>query len=197
MAQGDYILAVDPAVDLAILQAMTEELEAYIVNDDLYRTVIMRTPTGDRKLTMTGASLLSILHRLEADRDRLGPEQQAQLDAVAAQARETIASLRSRFNDRLVREMKARLGGLQWYLDDCAADRGRCRSNYPFEVRNRQRIEEVLKAVGDAIPDALMAQLRVVDGTIRQNARPGDFVWDEQLERVFPRNPYWYLYMRA
>ncbi len=190
-------MAVDPAVDLAILQAMTDELEPYLVKDELYRTVIMRTPTGDRKLTMTGASLLSVLFRLQGERDALTPEQQAQLDAVAAQGAATITSLKTRFNDRLIREMKARLGGLNWYMDDCMADRGRCRANYPFEIRNRQRIEEIIKAVGDDIPDELMAQLGVIDGTIRQHAQPGDFIWDEQLEKIFPRDPYWYLYLQA
>ena len=197
MPQTGHILAVDPAVDLAILQAMVDELEPYLIDDELYRTVIMRSPTGNRKLTMTGASLLSVLFRLEGEREQLAPEQQAQLDSIAAQAEATIVSLRTRFNDRLIREMKARLGGLNWYLDDCIADRGRCRANYPFEIRNRQRIEEIVKEVGDDIPNELMTQLETIDGIIRQNAQPGDFIWDEQLEKTFPRDPYWYLYMRA
>jgi len=197
MPQTGHIMAVDPGVDLAILQAMTDELEEYLVNDELYRTVIMRTPTGDRKLTMTGASLLSVLRRLQGERYDLSLEQQERLDAVAAQVEEITGSLKTRFHARLLREMKARLGGLTWYLDDCSDDRQRCRANYPFEIRNRQRIEEIVKEVGDDMPDDLASQLDAVDGRIRYYTQPSEFVWDKRLEKIFPRDPYWYLYMRA
>ena len=110
MSQSSHVLAEDPAVDLAIAQEMVEELETYIVNDDLYRTVIVRTPRGDEKLTMTGGDLLSRLHRLQSERDLLTPEQQATLDEVQSKADATIYSLNTRFNQRLERELKARSG---------------------------------------------------------------------------------------
>ena len=197
MPQTGHIMAVDPGVDLAILQAMTDELEEYLVNDELYRTVITHTPAGDRKLTMTGASLLSVLWRLQGERDDLPTQQREWLDSVAAQVKEITKSLKTRFHARLLREMKARLGGLNWYLDDCSDDNRRCRANYPFEIRNRQRIEEIVKAVGDDIPDDLASQLRAIDGRIRQYAKPAEFIWDKRLEKIFPRDPYWYLYVRA
>ncbi len=194
MSQSSHVLAADPAVDLAIVQAMVDELEEYIIKDDLYRTVFARTPRGDEKLTMTGGDLLTRLHRLQGDRESLSPEQQAALDVVQSQADSVIYSLNTRFNQRLARELKARLDSLQWFLDECAEDRRRCRTNYPFEIRNRQRIEEILKRIGDDLTDAQRARLREIDRRIEQGTTGRDFVWDENLQSVFPSDRYWYLY---
>ena len=38
--------------------------------------------------------------------------------------------------------MKARLDSLRWYLTS-ARKIVKCRTEYPFEIRNRQRIEEI------------------------------------------------------
>ena len=62
------VVAGDPAVDLAVVGGYVEELEKYIVNNDLYRTVIVRTPKGDQTLQMTGGDLLGRLHRLQGQR---------------------------------------------------------------------------------------------------------------------------------
>jgi hypothetical protein len=194
MSQSSHVLAEDPAVDLAIAQEMVEELETYIVNNDLYRTVIARTPRGDEKLTMTGGDLLTRLYRLQSQRDQLSVEQQQTLDTIQDKADQVIYSLKTRFHDRLQREMKARLDSIKWFLDDCAEDRRRCQTNYPFEIRNRQRIEEILKQIGDNLPESLSNQLQSVDRRLEQGTTGRDFVWDAGLQNAFPAGQYWYLY---
>ncbi len=196
MTKDSYLLAEEPAVDLAVAEAMAAELEEYLVKDDLYRTVIARTPRGEIRVRMTGGDLLSRLLRLQGERDRLTPEEQARLDALQQQVDSVIYSLRHRFHERLQREMKARLDSLRWFLDECREDRARCRAEFPFEMRNRQRIEEILKQLGDQVPQELTEALRAVDQRIRQYAQPSDFIWDERLKPIFTPHPYWYLYVR-
>lgn len=195
MATDSHVLAEDPAVDLALASVMTEELEDYIINNDLYRTVIARTPRGDEKLSMTGGDLLTRLHRLQGERDRLAPEQQHQLDQVSQQAESTIYSLRTRFHALLRRELKARVDAMRWFLDDCLGDPKRCRANYPYEIRNRQRIEEILKRVDTELDDNEREMLGALDQRIRMLTHGTGFLWDAQLASVFPPSPYWYLYV--
>ena len=126
--------------------------------------------------------------------NRLTPEQQRTLDTVQSQADKIIYSLNTRFNERLARELKARLDSLKWFLDDCTDDRARCRTNYPFEIRNRQRIEEILKRIGDDLTDEQRTHLREVDRRLEQNTTGRDFIWDESLQAAFPSDRYWYLY---
>jgi len=193
-ARTSYLVAEDPSVDLQIAEAMTAELEDYIVKDDLYRTLIVRIPGADQNLQMTGGDLLSRLHRLQSVRSELSPDLQTRVDAVDKKARDIIYSLRTRFHDRLQREMKARLDSLKWFLDDCGQDMQRCRTEFPFEMRNRQRIEEILKELGSEVSEELITRQRAIDQRIRTFTHGADFVWDSRLQSAFPRSPYWYLY---
>ena len=195
MPKTNYVLAEDPAVDLALAQAMAEELEDYLVKDDLLRQMTVRTPAGDQRPQMTGSDLLVRLYRLHGEREALTPAQRITLDQVQVSVDATIHSLRTRFVERLERDMKSRLNSLRWFIDDCRQDRKRCRSEFPYEIRNRQRIEEILKVLGDSLGDDLTSQLRQIDERIQSMTVAGDFIWNDRLQPLFPRGVYWYLYV--
>lgn len=196
MLKTSVLMAQEPTTDLVIVEAMADELETYIVANELYRTLSLRTAEGNQTLQMTGADLLTRLYRLQGERTLLSAPDQARLDAVQTRVDDTIYSLRNRFQERLQREIKARLDSLKWFLDDCLADRQRCRVEFPFEMRNRQRIEEALKMMSYQLPEAQQSFLRQIDARIRQVALPGEFLWDERWKAIFPPQPYWYLYVR-
>jgi hypothetical protein len=195
MSKTNYVLAEEPAVDLAVLEALTAELEEYIIKDELYRTVRVHLPAGDQMIQMSGGDLLTRIFRLSAERVRLTPEQQARFDAARSAAEKTIYSLRTRFHQRLQREIKARLDSLNWFLDECSSDPARCRGEYPFEIRNRQRIDAIVSELGTDLPAELKTQISRIDERIRMIVRPGNFAWDTRLEPVFPRTRFWYLYV--
>lgn len=195
MANGSRVLMEEPGIDLEIVEGMIPELEDYIIKDEVYRTVIIHTSSGDQNIRMTGGDLLARLHRLNSDRDALTPTQQQRLDAAQSRADEIIRSLKTRFHHRLQREMKARLDSLKWFLDESGNDRQRSRVEFPFEMRNRQRIEEILKRLGNDVPEDLAASLRQVDKRIREIGRVGGFIWSERAQTIYPQDTYWYLYM--
>ncbi|MEZ4659266.1 MAG: hypothetical protein R2911_17015 [Caldilineaceae bacterium] len=196
MPKSSYLLAEAPEVDLAVASAMAQELERYLTQDELYWTLIVRVEGRERSLKMTGGDLLTRLHRLQHMRDQLSAWQNERLDEAQKLVNEMSYSLRTRFHQRLQREAKARLGSLRWFLDDCPADPPRCRVEFPFEMRNRQRIEEIVKVLGDELDDELKGQLDAIDRQIRLLSRPVQFIWHKVLEPIFPRTPYWYLYIR-
>ncbi|MFN8464256.1 MAG: hypothetical protein U0X20_01835 [Caldilineaceae bacterium] len=195
MSKSNYVLAEEPAVDLAVLEAFAAELEEYIIKDELYRTVRVHLPAGDQMIQMSGGDLLTRIFRLSAERERLTPEQQARFDAARSAAEKIIYSLRTRFHQRLQREIKARLDSLNWFLDECSSDPARCRGEYPFEIRNRQRIDAIVSELGTDLPAELKNQISRIDERIRMIVRPGNFAWDARLEGVFPRTRFWYLYV--
>jgi hypothetical protein len=178
-----------------VLEAFAAELEEYIIKDELYRTVRVHLPTGDQMIQMSGGDLLTRIFRLNAERDALTPAQQARFDAVRSAVEKTIYSLRTRFHQRLQREVKARLDSLNWFLDECSSDPARCRGEYPFEIRNRQRIDAVLGELGTDLSPELKSQLNRIDERIRMIVRPATFAWDPRLEAAFPRTRFWYLYV--
>jgi hypothetical protein len=195
MSKSNYVLAEEPAVDLAVLEAFAAEVEEYIIKDELYRTVRVHLPTGDQMIQMSGGDLLTRIFRLSAERDRMTPEQQERFDAARSAAEKSIYSLRTRFHQRLQREVKARLDSLDWFLDECASEPARCRGEYPFEIRNRQRIDAILTELGTDLSPELKNRINRVDDRIRMMVKPGNFAWDSRLEPVFPRTRFWYLYV--
>ena len=195
MAKNNYVMSVNPAVDLAVLEAENDELQDYIVGNDLYRTVHVRTPEGDQTVQMSGGDVLTRIFRLAGEAARLTPDQQRRFTTMRTAAEQTIYSLRTRFHALLNREVKARLDALNWFLDDASVDPKRARSEYPFEIRNRQRVEVILRELGSDLLPELKQQLQRVDGRIRVVAQPTGFIWDSQLELIYPHNPFWYLYV--
>lgn len=196
MAKQDYVLAEDPGVDLAVVEVMAEELEAYLVDDELYRQLLVRTPSGDQRPQMTGGDLLTRLYRLTQEQKLLSPEERGRLKQAQTRVEDVSRALRSRFHERLAREVRARINSLRWFLDDCRQDRARCHTEYVYEIRNRQRIEEILKEVAGALPKELAAALDQIDRQLEQLTNATSFIWDERLETIFPRSTYWYLYRR-
>lgn len=196
MNKIDYVLAEDPAVDLAVAQAMTAELNDYLFKEDLYRQMLVHTPAGDQRPQMTGGDLLTRLYRLHGEGDLLTVEQRRALDQVQGQVEQVTQELHARFHERLLREVRARLNSLRWFLDDCRQDRTRGRTEYPYEIRNRQRIEEILKALPDPLPTELADALQQIDRQIENMTNATDFIWENRLESIFPRKVYWYLYRR-
>jgi len=105
------------ADDLTLVEAMASELEAYIVDGQVYRTLMLSDTNGNRKVIMTGGDLLARINRLRANDQSLSPEQQRRFDTLASKVQSTIYSLRTRFHDLLRRELKARSDQLHWNED--------------------------------------------------------------------------------
>ena len=179
-----HVLAEPPEVDLAVLQEAVGELEAYLVAGELYRTLRVQTPAG-----------LARLERLTCQQAGLSVSQQAALERVAAATHSIFYSLRTRFHELLAREIKARLDSLSWFLEDAAGDPRRARVEYPYEIRNRQRVRRMAEELAEELPPALKRQIERVDERIRLLVKPADFVWGEPLKACYPRQRDWYLYV--
>jgi 5-carboxymethyl-2-hydroxymuconate isomerase len=188
-------VAADPATDLAVIREMALEFQNYILGDSVYRTLTIRMGRGDEQIQSSGGDLLARLHKLEAQSDQLTTDQAREFAELRRQLDELMSDFRSRFHALLERETKARLNSLKWFLDECQEDRRQCRIQYPFEIRNRQRIAEIWKILSENPPQGLRGQIDAVDRRIRGLTVPADFVWDEQVKAIYPREAYWYLYV--
>ncbi len=154
------VIAATPATDLAVVQAMAEQLDSYILRGEVYRTIALRTPLhGEERMQSGGGDLLARLHKLSAQSDALSSAQKQALADAKAKIEETTGRLRVPYQALLLREAKARLNSLKWFLDDCQENRRECRVQYPFEIRNRQRVAEIGKAL-----DAEGIELRATVG---------------------------------
>lgn len=134
--------------DLARVEVMANELEAHIVANEVYRTVLMPGASGNRKITMSGGDLLARLKRLRDHSQPLSADQKTRFEKAASQAQSTIYSLRTRFHDLLRRELKARSDQLAWNMDVRRA-RDEKQAD-PAEIQNRQHIAAIKEELNQA-----------------------------------------------
>ncbi|MEZ4623066.1 MAG: hypothetical protein R2867_47250 [Caldilineaceae bacterium] len=131
------------------VEAMVQELEAYIIKQDVYRTVLIPTTEGNRKVEMSGGDLLTRINQLKERKGQLSLAQQAQLQHVVADGRRTLYSLRTSFHELLRRELRSRHDQLAWNLDE---RRGR-EDEMPdtAEIDNRQRIAVIQQELNQSV----------------------------------------------
>ncbi|MYC95540.1 MAG: hypothetical protein F4X14_11270 [Caldilineaceae bacterium SB0661_bin_32] len=193
------VIAAAPETDLAVVAAMAAQFESYILKGQVYRTVVVPTRgdhrgAGERPVQSSGGDVLARLHKLAAQSESLSPEQRQALTEAKARTDAATGRLPSHYQALLLREARARLNSLNWFLDDCSENRRECRVQYPFEIRNRQRIAEIGKALEAHSADALTTQLAAVDQRLQAMLTRGEFVWEAAVAHVYPREEYWYLY---
>ncbi len=195
MVKPSTVIAPSIPEDLRVVRAMAEQIDGYFVDDEVFRTLMVETDEGPLRLDSSLGDVLSRLYRLEAQSARLSPEQRQELEAARRAIQEALRTMRSRFVELATREIRSRLTSLSWYLDDCQDNLRQCRVQYPFEIRNRERIEHLLEALGEAVSPELRRAVAEVDSRIRALTEPGEFVWDERIRAIYPRDRFWYLYV--
>lgn len=179
---------------LTIATAMANALEYYLIEGNLYRVVMIRRTHGFERVTMSIGELLTILNSLQAQRLYMTPEQNRQLDAI----RQTIDCVQTHFaphfQEMMVYEIMARLNRINWFLHDCEKGKAGYVDSFPAEMRNRQRIEELVKALGREMAPDVATRIERIDKRLRQITQRANFIWPAETQSIYPEDPYWYLY---
>lgn len=187
-------VAATPEEDLAVVREMANEMQDYLLGEDVYRTLVVTTNQGEERVQSSCGDLLARLHRLDSENHRLTQAQRDELTAIKRRISAGTGPMRARYSGLIQREIRARVNSLKWYLDDCQEDTRACRVQYPFEIRNRQRVAELLKALDDETPNDIRAEVEAVDRRLREATAGAAFVWDKRVQDVYPKEEYWYLY---
>ncbi|MBX3014284.1 MAG: hypothetical protein KF832_22365 [Caldilineaceae bacterium] len=174
--------------------AMTDALEYYLIEGNIYRVVMVRRKHGFERMIMSLGELLTLLNTVAARRNNSTEEQLAQVDGMFGTVDRVQHQLHDRLHEMVVREIMARLDSINWFLHDCENHKEGCRLAYPQEIHNRQRIEELTKLLGPEITDAVTERIDRIDQRIRQATTSAAFVWPAAMQMLYPIERYWYLY---
>jgi hypothetical protein len=127
------------ATELAVTQAMADQLSDYLTGREVYRQMLVETPAGVRQPVMTLGALLENLDSLGQE-PGLSAAQRNQLKVIEDQVKRARRMYGAQWRAMLQRELKALLDSWKWYLDDVERD-PRAKENYSSEVSKRTRIE--------------------------------------------------------
>lgn len=181
--------------DLAFLEAGINELQDYLLSNEIYWPLGLPAPPGERpypRLTM--GWLLLTRQRILGWQERLAPPAAAHtvprlLHALDAQrARWPVA-----WQKKAGAEFSSRLKLWANFLNEYKTDPPAHAARYPYEV-NRRAMLHLLQQETQAISPEETDLLAAMDGYLRAILRPGEFVWEPQIAPAFPPEIYWYLY---
>lgn len=178
--------------DVAILSAMADEMAAYLDSDILFWPM---SHSGMPSLTLGGYLMRE--HRLQALRDQLSADQQAQLDHAVSSYNQILAERIVRFETKANNELGARLRQWEEYLKD--VDRGSAdkASNYDTAVETRAMIAALIDRLSMPpyrLEERPVSHLALLDDRLRNRFARGPFIWPVEWEPAYPATAYWWLY---
>lgn len=191
MSDPNHGLQQSLAQDLREAQKMSETLEWYLLQDELY------TPMGISQPRMTLGGLLLRSRRLRFFHQQLNAQQRSTLQEINQVHSELLKKWREHYERKLQAEVVSRLQVIAFYLDECEESRDECAANYGPEAQRRTIVQELL-AVSQQLDVAARATLEQeasqVDMRLRQHVEQAVFLWDTALQPVYPEPTFWWLY---
>ncbi|MCO6452117.1 MAG: hypothetical protein J5I90_15150 [Caldilineales bacterium] len=147
------------ASELIVMEQMASELDDYLLADQLFRQIVVDTPLGAQRPKMTLGGLYQRIEELESAAD-IGRNDRTRLRAV----RDAWDMARNRFPDqfqeKLNRELVSYLNNWKYFLDQRGGQNPqRWREDYKVEIRNRRRVELIIRLLGPDAPAGLSDDL--------------------------------------
>ncbi len=184
------------ARDLDELERMVERLEDYLLGDAMYLPLGGGFFRGASAPQLTIGALLQRRRRLTLLRAKLKRADGIRLDAALARHDDLRREWRLHYEKKLSNEIQSRLKLMAAFFQDCQEDPMGCASAYPVEALRRTIAQEIVLALADfgyETGDALAA-LHPVDQALRRLLQAGEFIWAPQLEAIYPKAQFWWLY---
>lgn len=182
----------NPTYELEYLHHALDELERYLLSDELFWPVLARPSGGGSFLKLTIGNLLFSLKKLEtlsAGR-KLSHAEEADLRAIQAELETIQRQWQVAWESKASREFKSRFGQWAHVLNDLKKDFEAQAPYFHTEVRLRV----LLALLDEYAPDTEGYDLAPLDAFLERLLSTGRFAWAPELESGFPRDEFWYLY---
>ena len=169
-----------PNHTLRFLRAAVPQLKDYLLSNEIFWNLGF-----DPQLTL--GNLLLAEAEAKAGGELSAADRQLLAD-ISAQKKEW----QSAWQKKAEREFASRLRQWSNYITELTEKRNHHASAYKSEVRLRV----LLELLAEEAP-SLRSQLATEDSKLKALTTPGDFTWASDLEVVFPKSQYWFLWMNV
>lgn len=183
----------DKVYDLAYLHNGLDELESYLLSDELFFPV-MGSPPGPYTtfIKLTLSNLLLSLQRLSAyeKSGSFSPEERHRYLDLKQQFERIQSNWQLAWRKKADKEYPSRF--IQWthVLNELIKDREKNAPFYSSEVRTRV----LLTLLAPHTREAERYDIGPLDAILRKMLNPAPCIWGEELSPGFPQDQFWYLY---
>lgn len=183
--------------NLSLTEAMLENMEPYLLSKEVYWPVASQPVAGTPpfpRLTLGG--YLLIQDELSIQNAAMNPRQTHAYKDLLHRYRQITKKWKSAIGRKAVREMNSRCNLWHAYIEELE-ERGKIPYDYPREVRHRVMFERLLDLVGvEAEVDQILKKNQKVDERFLAVSVPSDFVWDADLQTIYVKDKFWFLYRK-
>jgi hypothetical protein len=187
-----------PEKDLKEPEAMACGLSEYVRGDALYGSAGGGLFGAGAMPSLTIGALLMRLRRLEALAGQLSAAQRERLSQARRTQQAVQSDWRTHYEEKASREALSRLDAIRMYFQECTSQPTLCAGAYGPEALRRTIVEELMAPLATQPADTktVTDRARAVDAHLRGLLVVEGFVWDPALQPVYPREQFWWLYMR-
>lgn len=180
--------------DLAILEAMTAGMAAYLQSDATWWDM----GRGDMPLLTIGGYLMR-RRRLAVLSYLLDDSERKSMAAANALYDTTVSGQIVRFEERALAELGARMREWTVYLRDLTVSRRLAAdtARYEYLADTRVVIDELTGKLSESpfrLPDHIPADIAALDRRLSGRWTPGAFIWAPVWTPAYPPERYWWLY---
>lgn len=165
------------------LQAMTNHLQDYVLDGELYKTITVTSDHGDSLIKMTIGGMLDRIAALETT----GGDISVVVAAREALAREQRSQAQG-FSNLVAREAKSNADSWSWYLQRVAENEEQSIRDYPHEKGIRTRLERLLElGANDPALQATKTRVATLDRQLKeqwQGTTTGGYWWENGSPRL-------------
>lgn len=181
--------------NLNLLSLQINEFESYLLSRELYWPLSFRAPAGERPYRrLTTGNLLLNVNEISANLDVLSPTQQVDFYDLMASWDMLRRQWLSALQEKAAAELESRINLWEAYITDLREQKTDG-IHFSVEVRNRVICELIPEQLGNLpVSTDHKTKLKKMDGYLGRLFKTGPFLWHEDLESMYPADPYWYLY---
>jgi hypothetical protein len=179
--------------DLWYLRAGVEQLENYLLADDIYWHLGVQPPSGEPpypQLTLGWLLLANKRVSLEAETAK----QEGKVVQLSKQLESIQSKWRTAWEQKAAKEYHARVILWRDFLEEYRSNPDQNYDRYAYEVSRRVLLELLNHIDSALIAAADLSLLSGLDKMIRSILKTSGFIWDENLQSGFDKERYWYLY---
>lgn len=120
--------------------------------------------------------------------DELTSVQQATIDKAQTQYEAVRKEWAVHTEKKMAREVVSRLKSMREFFRECRESMKLCSQVYPTEAQRRTIVQELLMAMDEYGYDTheVITKAQETDGELRRWITAGEFLWDEQLQAIYP-----------
>jgi hypothetical protein len=178
--------------DLWYLRAGVEQLENYLLADDIYWHLGIQPPGGEPPYPQLTLGWLLLANK------RVGLEtetaiQQREVDQLSQKLVSIQEKWRTAWEQKAAKEFHARLILWRDYLEEFRSNPEQHYDRYTYEV-SRRVLLELLKKYAVSTLKADFELLQGLDKILQSKLVLSEFIWDQKLQPGFDDQKFWYLY---